>query len=194
LKPAGTNIRVAVIGATGSVGGSVLDICARFPERFQVIAVACRSKSEELLAIAKRFGAEYACLVEPSIETTEAFRKNGTEMLAGTEGLESMAELGCVDHVVFASSGTDAVTALQKALLADKNVSLANKESIVASGPWVMPLVRRPDQLRPLDSEHNAIWQCLRDEPRKNPSHITLTASGGPFREWIGYAKQYGQY
>ncbi|MDR3075790.1 MAG: 1-deoxy-D-xylulose-5-phosphate reductoisomerase, partial [Synergistaceae bacterium] len=154
------------------------------PGRFQVTALAARSKSSELLNLAKRFGAKYACLAEPSAETTKLYRAEGIELAAGTAGLESMAELPGIDHVVFASSGTDAVTALQKALTADKDVSLANKESIVATGPWIMPLIRRPDQLRPLDSEHSAIWQCLRGEPEKSPSRITLTASGGPFRDY----------
>ena len=181
----GTNpTRVAVIGATGSVGGSVLDICARFPERFQVTVLAARSKSDELLNLAKRFGVKYACLDSPSSETARAFRDAGVELMAGSGALESLAEIPDADHVVLASSGTDAIKALQRALKADKDVSLANKESIVAAGPWIMPLVRRTDQLRPLDSEHSAIWQCLRGEPKKSPARITLTASGGPFRDF----------
>ena len=184
MRGAANPTRVAVIGATGSVGGSVLDICARFPERFQVTALAARSKSDELLNLAKRFSVKYACLDSPSQETARAFRDAGVELLAGSDALESLAGIPDADHIVLASSGTDAIKALQRALKADKDVSLANKESIVATGPWVMPLVRRTDQLRPLDSEHNAIWQCLRGEPGKSPTRITLTASGGPFRDF----------
>jgi 1-deoxy-D-xylulose-5-phosphate reductoisomerase len=180
-------IKIAVIGATGSVGSSVLDICGMFPDRFQVTALACRSNASSLLDLARRFGVSYACLFAPSdaknCEASE-FKKYGIELLTGREGLESIASLSDVDHVVFASSGTDAITSLQRALKSDKDVSLANKESIVAAGQWVMPLVRRPDQLRPLDSEHSAIWQCLRDEPQSLVSRILLTASGGPFRDW----------
>ena len=94
-----------------------------------------------------------------------------------------MAEDPSVDHVVFASSGTAAIPALQAALRAGKEVSLANKESIVVAGPWVMPLVRTRDQLRPLDSEHNAVWQCLHGESAP-VRRVLLTASGGPFRTW----------
>ena len=173
--------RVALIGATGSVGSSVLDICARFPERFQVTALAAYSKSDELLKLAKRFGAKYACLHAPPPQTARAFSDAGIELIAGAGALESLAEHTDIDHVVFASSGTGAIKAVQRALASDKDVSLANKESIVAAGPWVMPLLRRKDQLRPLDSEHNAIWQCLRGEPEKSPTRIMLTASGGPF-------------
>ncbi|MDR3322190.1 MAG: 1-deoxy-D-xylulose-5-phosphate reductoisomerase [Synergistaceae bacterium] len=177
-------MRLAVIGATGSVGGSVLDICARFPDRFDVAAVAAGSNADRLLEAAVRFGARYASLAAPSAGDAERFRASGVTLLGGSEGLIEIASLPDVDHVSFASSGTDAIPALQRALSLDKDVSLANKESIVASGPWVMPLVRRPDQLRPVDSEHSAIWQCLRGEPRTSVKKIFLTASGGPFRDW----------
>ena len=176
--------RVAVIGATGIVGGSVLDICARFPERFGVVAMAARSNSNKLLSLSKRFGSKTAYLATPSHEDSRMFRENGIELLSGDEGLENFAGLSEADHVVLASSGTETIFALKRALESGKDVSLANKESIVAAGPWLMPLVRRPDQLRPLDSEHNAIWQCLRGEPRANIKRVTLTASGGPFREF----------
>ena len=77
-----------------------------------------------------------------------------------------------------------AIKALQTALREDKDVSLANKESIVVAGPWVMPLVKRTDQLRPVDSEHSAIWQCIREENKAEIQKIWLTASGGPFRNY----------
>jgi 1-deoxy-D-xylulose-5-phosphate reductoisomerase len=176
--------RVAVIGATGIVGASVLDICARFPERFGVVALAARSNSHKLLSLSKRFGAKTAYLTNPSPEDSKMFKENRTELLSGDEGLENIARLGDVDHVVLASSGTEAIFALKWALESDKDVSLANKESVVAAGQWLMPLIKRPDQLRPLDSEHNAIWQCIRGEPRLHIRRVTLTASGGPFREF----------
>jgi 1-deoxy-D-xylulose-5-phosphate reductoisomerase len=176
--------RVAVIGATGVVGGSVLDICARFPERFGVVAMAARSNSNKLLSLSKRFGSKTAYLANPSPEDARIFKENGIELLSGGEGLENIAGLDEADHVVLASSGSEAVFALKRALESGKDVSLANKESIVAAGPWLMPLVRRPDQLRPLDSEHNAIWQCVREERRESVRRVTLTASGGPFREF----------
>jgi 1-deoxy-D-xylulose-5-phosphate reductoisomerase len=163
---------------------SVLDICARFPEKFEVIALAARSRADELLSLAVKFRSRYACLADPTAGMARNFGEKGVELLAGTVGLGIIAELPEADHVVFASSGTDAAVALKLALAADKDVSLANKESIVASGPWIMPLVRRQDQLRPLDSEHSAIWQCIRGERAQNLASITLTASGGPFRDF----------
>lgn len=174
---------IAVIGATGSVGCSVLDICRRYPERFKVTAVAAHSNADKLLALARDFQSRYACLANPSSRDVKSFEASGVRLFAGREGLEALAKLPEADNIVFASSGTDAITALQHALIADKDVSLANKESVVAAGPWVMPLAKRRDQLRPVDSEHSAIWQCLRDEPDKSIEKIFLTASGGPFRE-----------
>ncbi|MDR1049409.1 MAG: 1-deoxy-D-xylulose-5-phosphate reductoisomerase, partial [Synergistaceae bacterium] len=104
-------------------------------------------------------------------------------VLSGPGGLLELARDPETDHVVFASSGTAAIEALRAALESGKEVSLANKESIVVGGAWVMPSVRDRGQLRPLDSEHNAVWQCLQGEAGR-PRKVYLTASGGPFRGW----------
>ncbi|GHV51617.1 1-deoxy-D-xylulose 5-phosphate reductoisomerase [Synergistales bacterium] len=175
---------IAVIGATGSVGGSVLDICARYPDKFRVSALAARSKSRELFALAKRFGVKYAALREPSREDAALFASIGAELLAGDDGLMSLSVMPDIDHVSFSSSGTDAIPALIAALSSGKEVSLANKESVVAAGQWVMPAVRYKDQLRPVDSEHSAVWQCLSGEDWGSVEKIYLTASGGPFLNW----------
>lgn len=172
-------IRVAVIGATGSVGASALDICAKFPNRLKVTALAAKSNAQKLHELAQKFSPKTLCLTEPQDSN---FNLGSYKCLFGESGLLEIASDPEVDHVVFASSGTAAIKALQEALKADKDVSLANKESIVVAGPWVMPLVRRKDQLRPVDSEHSAIWQCLREDPARDIQEICLTASGGPFR------------
>ncbi|MFA7219967.1 MAG: 1-deoxy-D-xylulose-5-phosphate reductoisomerase, partial [Synergistaceae bacterium] len=111
------------------------------------------------------------------------FKTDGFDCMTGEDALCEIASDPDVDHVVFASSGVSAIKALQTALKEDKDVSLANKESIVVAGPWVMPLVKRKDQLRPVDSEHSAIWQCLREDHKHEIAKIWLTASGGPFRD-----------
>ena len=161
-------MNVAVIGATGSVGSSVMAVCAAHPERLKVIALAANHRSEALSALAGKFG----------VRKVFAFTESGEA------GLEELVSLPEVEHVVFASSGTGAIKALCSALKSGKTVSLANKESIVVGGAWVMPLVKHPEQLRPLDSEHNAIWQCLHGEDKSFVRKIYLTASGGPFREF----------
>ena len=173
-------IRVAVIGATGSVGGAVLDICKRFPERFEVAALAAQNNKDKLLQLASVHNVKKLCLTEPLSGT---FMEDGHKCLTGGDALCEIASDPDIDHVVFASSGVSAIKALQTALKENKDVSLANKESIVVAGPWVMPLVKRKDQLRPVDSEHSAIWQCLREDHNREIAKIWLTASGGPFRD-----------
>ena len=173
-------IRVAVIGATGSVGGAVLDICKRFPERFEVVALAAQNNKDKLLQLASVHNVKKLCLTEPLSGT---FMEDGRKCLTGADALCEIASDPDIDHVVFASSGVSAIKALQTALKENKDVSLANKESIVVAGPWVMPLVKRKDQLRPVDSEHSAIWQCLREDHNREIAKIWLTASGGPFRD-----------
>ena len=160
-------INVGVIGATGSVGSSVISVCSAWPDKINVVAVAANKRSEKLSRLSERFNAKMYPYEE-----------------YGDEGLEIIASDPEIDHVVFVSSGTAAIHALCTALRAGKNVSLANKESIVVAGKWVMPLVKRPEQLRPLDSEHNAIWQCLHGESKEFVKKIYLTASGGPFRNF----------
>lgn len=170
--------RIAVIGATGSVGGAVLDICARFSDRFQVIALAANSNKKKLLRLAQKFGASSICLTGAS-----AFSEKDYNCLCGARGLSELATDESADHVVFASSGVSAIAALRDSLIAGKEVSLSNKESIVAAGRWIMPLVKRHNQLRPIDSEHSALWQCIREEPAREVIKVWLTASGGPFEK-----------
>ncbi len=177
----GGYLKIAVIGATGSVGGAVLDICKRFPERFNVVSLAACSNEEKLIELAHLHGASKLCLTNPK---SGKFNADGFKCLTGVEALSELAADEDIDHVVFASSGVSAIKALQTALIKDKDVSLANKESIVVAGPWVMPLVKRRNQLRPIDSEHSAIWQCLREDPHKEVRKIWLTASGGPFKNY----------
>ena len=173
-------IRLGVIGATGSVGGAVLDICKRFPERFEVVALAAQSNEKKLIELASLHGAHTICLTDPP---GGSFCSDGFNCLEGINGLSLIASDPEIDHVVFASSGVTAIKALQTALIQNKDVSLANKESIVVAGPWVMPLIKRKDQLRPVDSEHSAVWQCLREDNKSEIKKIWLTASGGPFRD-----------
>ncbi|MBR2209835.1 MAG: 1-deoxy-D-xylulose-5-phosphate reductoisomerase [Synergistaceae bacterium] len=161
-------INLGVIGATGSVGSSVMSVCEAWPDKIHVEALAANKKSEKLLNLAEKF----------NVKKFFAYEQDGEA------GLEALVNDENINHVVFSSSGTDAIKSLCKALKLGKTVSLANKESIVVAGGWVMPLVKNSEQLRPVDSEHNAIWQCLHGEDKKFVRKIYLTASGGPFRNF----------
>lgn len=176
-----SKIRLAVVGATGSVGGSVLDICLRFPDVFEVIALTAHTDGKKLAALGRRHKAKFLCLTSPDIKS---WREHGFTCLCGKAGLNILVGIPEISHIVFASSGVTAIESLQKALDRGIDVSIANKESIVVGGPWVMPLVKRQGQLRPIDSEHSAVWQCINGSPNREISRIWLTASGGPFKDY----------
>ena len=176
-------VRLFVIGCTGSVGRSVLSVCRSFPDLFEVRALAARSSAKDILALAKEFGSDRIVLTNSKGADEARSQASGSlSILSGEKALEAVAAGPDIDHVVAASSGTGAIRALMAALERGKDVSLANKESVVVAGPWVLPLVTRKGQLRPLDSEHNAIWQCLEGREASQVSRVILTASGGPFR------------
>ena len=170
---------VAIIGCTGSVGSAAIDVCRRYPEHFEVRALTANNNYAKLNSLAQEFKAInnnkdlniLTCLTD----------KEAAKQLEANIPLEELVIQDDIDHIVFAASGTDTIRALQTALSAGKEVSLANKESIVVAGPWVLPLVKYSNQIRPLDSEHNALWQSLHGEDIKNVSCAYLTASGGAF-------------
>jgi len=185
LSPlAGLPLGIAVIGATGSVGTAVLDVCRAHPDRFPVVALAASRNVSRMAALAAEFKPPFLAMSDPGAARELALHVPATtKVLSGLESLEELVLLPETGHAVFASSGTSAIPALISSLKCGKTVSLANKESLVIAGPWVMPLVQGREQLRPLDSEHNAVWQCLEGERKGSVREIVLTASGGPFRK-----------
>jgi len=146
-----------------------------YPEHFEVRALAANSNFKKLNGLAQEF------IGKSSNILTCLTNEEAAKQLEVNIPIEELVIQDDIDHIVFAASGTDTIRALQKALSAGKEVSLANKESIVAAGPWVLPLVKYMNQLRPLDSEHNALWQSLHGENINNVSCAYLTASGGAF-------------
>ncbi len=167
--------RLAVIGATGSIGRAALDVCRRFPEQFDVRALAVRSNIEELKKLVDEFKPKYVVIYDDVAASKFALHDESVKVLVGHEGLMQL-----IDDV-FASSGTEAIAALSTSLDRKIEVSLANKESLIVGGPWIMEKASLADPLRPIDSEHNAVWQCLLGEDLNEIEEIILTASGGPF-------------
>jgi 1-deoxy-D-xylulose-5-phosphate reductoisomerase len=171
--------RLAVIGCTGSIGRQTLDIVRSFPDRLSVTALAAGNNlkllSEQIAEFKPRF---VFCQDDP-----KKLPAGGWEFMS----LEEMAAHCDVDVVVAASSGASGLMSLLSAIQAGKIVCLSNKESLVAAGSIIMPLAKRHHaEIRPVDSEHSAIWQCLAGE-KSAPSRIIITASGGPFR---GYSRK----
>ena len=153
--------RVAVIGCTGSVGGSALAVCRAYPQLFEVTALAADTGRDSFPALCREFGVKRAVLSRPRNDLPEDVKLD-----CGADALLDLIDASVADHIVFASSGVAAVKALEKALEKGLEVSLANKESALILGPRIAPYVER-GQLRPLDSEHNALWQCLMGEKRE---------------------------
>jgi 1-deoxy-D-xylulose-5-phosphate reductoisomerase len=182
---------IAVLGATGSIGASTLDVVARHPDRFRVTALAAHRSVEALVALCVRFRPELAVVADPACEADLRARLRaagvGCRVASGSEALIEAAT-GChCDTVVAAIVGAAGLESTLAAARAGKRVLLANKEAIVMAGPLLLAALKDGGgDLLPLDSEHNAVFQCLPcgrpDLARAGVRRILLTASGGPFR------------
>ncbi|TFH88353.1 1-deoxy-D-xylulose-5-phosphate reductoisomerase [Billgrantia azerbaijanica] len=185
---------VTVLGATGSIGTSTLDVIARHPERYRVHALTAHRSREMLLAqcLAHRPAVAVLATEHDAAWLRARLDEAGlaTEVRAGAEALIEVAEAGEVEVVMAAIVGAAGLLPTLAAVRAGKRVLLANKEALVMSGALFMDAVERHGAtLLPIDSEHNAIYQCLPSEhrgglARHGVTRLLLTASGGPFRGW----------
>ena len=178
----GARLRVAVLGCTGSIGTQTLDVCRHHPERVEVVALSADSSTEALVTAAREFGVSHVAVADASHahDTVLDDLPTGCALGVGPGAVTRLAALPEVDVVVNALVGFAGIHAGYEALLADKVLAYANKESIVCGGDLLMPLVR-PGRLIPVDSEHSAIFQCLVGERHEDVRRIWLTCSGGPF-------------
>src|ERR671914_1901098 len=160
--------RLAILGSTGSIGQSTLDVVRAHPDKLKVVGLAAGSNADRLREQAAAFGATITALASAT----------------GSDGLIAVATHPDVDIVICASSGTDALEAVLAAIEAGKTIALANKEVLVMAGALVTAAARRRGvMILPVDSEHNAIHQCLHGRGAHEIRRLILTASGGPFRE-----------
>jgi 1-deoxy-D-xylulose-5-phosphate reductoisomerase len=186
-------IGVAVLGSTGSVGESTLDVLARNPERFRLVALAANTNAAKLARQVLAFRPPYAALADATAaaELTRLLGSQapGTRVLGGAGALEDLARLPEVQCVMAAIVGAAGLRSTLAAAQAGKRLLLANKESLVMSGDLLLAAVKRSGAtLLPIDSEHNAIFQCLPHGSRAGVTppglkRVLLTASGGPFRD-----------
>lgn len=187
---------VSILGSTGSIGQSTLDVIARHPQRMRVYALSAFSRMAELAQQAMHCQAQV--VVVPDDAASAQFKTAWNSSLAlpeirlGTEGLKSIASDSVVTTVMAAIVGAACLESVLAAAYAGKRILLANKEALVAAGPLFMRAVRENGAvLLPIDSEHNAMYQCLPpeaqcsapDQPHSTIRRLLLTASGGPFRE-----------
>ena len=181
--------KIALLGATGSIGRSTLDIVSRFPERYQVVALGGGKNISQLIALARRFQPQLLSVQEESgaAELIRALRDCGLSIpvMVGQSGAVAVATHAQADIVVAAMVGAVGLEPTHAALMAGKDVALANKESMVMAGRLLNQVAAATGAaILPLDSEHSAIWQALNGEPRKGVEKLILTASGGPFRDF----------
>ncbi|HFE37071.1 MAG TPA: 1-deoxy-D-xylulose-5-phosphate reductoisomerase, partial [Gammaproteobacteria bacterium] len=184
--------QLTVLGSTGSIGVSTLDVVARHPTRYKIIALTANTQVNRLLKQCAKFLPQYAVMVDATAaqqlrEQLVQNKLNGIEVLSGVEGLEKVASLSDVDYVMAAIVGAAGLLPTLAAAKQGKRILLANKEALVMSGKLFMDAVHdNGAELLPIDSEHNAIFQCMPTTRRSllaqmGVSKILLTSSGGPF-------------
>jgi 1-deoxy-D-xylulose-5-phosphate reductoisomerase len=178
---------IAILGSTGSVGVTTLDVVERFPDRFRVVAMAAGRNIELMAEQVRRVRPEVVSVATPELarELGNRLRQQDVMILHGAEGVIAVATHPEAQLVMSALVGARGLRPTLAAIRAGKDIAFANKEVLVIAGEIVTRAVRDHGvQLLPVDSEHNAIFQCLQGQSRSAVKRIILTASGGPFREW----------
>jgi 1-deoxy-D-xylulose-5-phosphate reductoisomerase len=182
-KPGDAPLTIAVLGSTGSVGTQVLDVLRSFPERFRIAALTAGVNVDLLAAQAREFAPALVVATDDGLRA--AALPPDTRIEIGEEALIEAATLPEVDVVVTATSGHAAIVPTARAIEAGKTIALANKETIVCAAEIIMPLAAHHGvAVRPVDSEHSAIWQALGGGNPRDIARLILTASGGPFRRY----------
>ena len=176
--------RIVVLGATGSIGESTLKVARDIPERVEIVGLAANSNAEKLAAAANEVRSESVCLVDTTkIDVLRKELEYEPRILVGEEGLSEIACLTDAEMVLVAIVGTGGLRPALAAIEEGKDLAVASKEILVMAGEIVMRETRENGvRVLPVDSEHNAIFQCLDGRPSE-VRRIILTASGGPFRE-----------
>ncbi|MEB3188778.1 MAG: 1-deoxy-D-xylulose-5-phosphate reductoisomerase [Snowella sp.] len=181
--------RISILGSTGSIGTQTLDIVSQYPEQFQVVGLAAGSNITLLAEQIRQFHPEIVAIRDQNLLDPLKGALTGLEQIpifvTGEAGIVEVARYGDAQTVVTGMVGCAGLLPTIAAIEAGKDIALANKETLIAGGPVVLPLVEKQGvKLLPADSEHSAIFQCLQGVPTGGLRRIILTASGGAFRDW----------
>lgn len=179
---------ISILGSTGSIGTQTLDIVNQYPDRFRVVGLATGRNATLLAEQIRQFRPQIAAIQDesklPELKSAIANLDNPPTLLTGQEGIVEVARYGDSESVVTGIVGCAGLLPTLAAIEAGKDIALANKETLIAGGPVVLPLVKKHGvKLLPADSEHSAIFQCLQGIPEQGLRRIILTASGGAFRD-----------
>lgn len=176
---------IAILGSTGSIGRQTLDIIAEYSDRFCATVLVAGSKVEQFIEQAIKFRPQYALIADESkyAQLQEALAPLGIHTAAGAQAIADAMTLDCIDTVVTATVGYSGLAPTISAIKANKDIALANKETLVVAGELVTELLKKStSKVIPVDSEHSAIYQCLVGEEPQSVKRLIITASGGPFR------------
>ncbi|CAD7698311.1 unnamed protein product [Ostreobium quekettii] len=189
VPPTSEPKKISLLGSTGSIGTQTLDICAEHPEEFSVRAIAAGSNVDLLAKHVKEFKPELVAIRDASrvgaLKELIADVHPQPEVYGGEEGVIAAATHPDCESVVTGIVGCAGLRPTVAAIEKGKNICLANKETLIAGGPYVLPLAEKHSvRILPADSEHSAIFQCLQGLPEGGLRRIILTASGGAFRDW----------
>jgi len=181
--------RITILGATGSIGTQTLEIVAQYPDKFQVVGLTAGRNIDLFAQQIRQFRPEIVAIQDehllPELQAAIAEIQPPPQILAGAAGIAAVAGYGDAEIVVTGIVGCAGLLPTIAAIRAGKNIALANKETLIAGGPVILPLIAEYGvKLLPADSEHSAIFQCLQGVPEGGLKRIILTASGGAFRDW----------
>lgn len=180
-------IHLCLLGSTGSIGRQTLEVVKAHSDKIRITAITAQKNADLLIQQAIEFLPEYVVIVDTKYYSIvkEALKPYGIHVLNGKEGLKEVVALPHVTHVLTALVGFSGLEPTIHAIKNQKNIALANKETLVVAGPLINQLLKENQvQILPVDSEHSAIFQCLIGEKTENIHKIYLTASGGPFRTY----------
>ena len=179
--------RLAVLGATGSIGRQTLDIIQRYPDRYQAVVLSAGRRVDDLIELAKTFRPRLAVIGDEKLlpKLRAELAPLGIATSAGAQALEESVLGDDIDMVVTATVGYSGLAPTIAAIKTGKDIALANKETLVVAGELVNNLLSKSkSRIFPIDSEHSAVAQCLAGEDIKKVDRLLITASGGPFRTW----------
>ena len=177
--------RIAVLGSTGSIGTQTLEVIEEYPDRFEPTLLVAGNKVDTLILQAKKWRPRMAIIANENLywKLKDALEPLGIQTAAGQDAINDAMEADCFDTVVTATVGYSGLAPTLRAIKADKEIALANKETLVVAGELVTDaLSHSRSKMYPVDSEHSAIAQCLAGEAPESVRRLLITASGGPFR------------
>lgn len=185
--------RVVILGSTGSIGRSTLDVIAALPQRFRVVGLAAGRNHQRLAEQAKAFAAQAVSILDPaSADTLRNALPQECQVIAGESAAADLIEAVEADIVVNAIVGVAGLKATLQAVRRVKRVAIANKEPLVVAGPLILAEAKEHGtELTPIDSEHSAVWQAMLGGHKDEVVRVYLTASGGPFRQWTREQMEY---